>query len=357
MLNIETDILKAAQEIFQFINAHEHDILERIREDRHRCAHPAFISKNKVFHPSPDLVRSHIVHALQIVLTRPPVQGMSDINRFTEDLLGVSFPSNEQGVKEYIYSKYVDHRLDPFVENLIKIILEVPFSEEDGKLSRKTKVLAWALGGIFEKRKELFTKTMQSFLSQKEHTPSGKSLLRLCPFLGVNRHIWSCLKNQIQLSLIEIIKKCDVDDIVENSVLDALSVEDIEATITEKIKSMDVDSKVNLISKYPHRYFVPFAINMLRESKSIDEGNQIGMSAIIPLSLHFDANDIILIHKAARENFVLDQSYYTGHILELLFDSTKSLLPQTRDSWRDIVENSKQEGYQGIREKLKAEDL
>lgn len=357
MLSIEEDILEAAQKKFQFINSHEHDILDRIREDRHRCAHPAFISNNKVFHPSPDLARSHIVHALQIVLTRPPIQGMSDINRFSEDILGVSFPSNEQDVKEYIYSKYVDGRLEPFIENLIEKILEVPFSEGENELSDKTNILAWSLSAISEKRKELFIMKIQSFIGQKEHAPAGKNLLKLCPFLGVSSHIWSCLKSQIQINLVELIKKCTTDDIIEYYVLDALSVERVEACLTEKVNSMSVDIKVDLISRYPHEYFVPFAINMLEESKSDEEGSQIGMSAVIPLSLYLDANDIILIHKAIKENFVLNQSYYTLHILETLFDSTKNLLPQTKDSWRDIVENCNPEIYQSIGAKLKAEGL
>ena len=353
MTGIEKNILETAKNKFHFIDSHEHDILERIRADRHKCAHPAFTAENQLFHPSPDLVRSHIVHALQILLTQPPVQGSSNISRFIEDVFGYAFPSDEESVKEYIFSKYINNRKEKFVESLIETILEVPFSTDENELSNKTRVLAWALGVIFEKKEELFAKKAQSFLNQQEHTPPGKILIRICPYLGVSRYIWSFMKTQIQNSLIEIIKKCTIDDIKEHHVLDALNVKEIEACLTKKMNSMDAEDKENLISKFKHKFFVPFAIDMFKDSTSEESIFRIGMEVVVPLYEYFGIDEIILMHSAIKENYILGTSHSAALILEYLFDETIDLFSHTKDSWMSIIENCDPEVYDSVLKKLK----
>src|SRR5690606_19551083 len=49
--------------------------LERLRDDRNRCAHPSLSDDATPYHPSEELVRAHIRNAVQYVLSRPPVQG------------------------------------------------------------------------------------------------------------------------------------------------------------------------------------------------------------------------------------------------------------------------------------------
>lgn len=357
MIDIEKNILKTARDKFHFIDSHEHDILERIRIDRRKCAHPAFTEENQLFYPSPDLVRSHIVHALQILLTQPPVQESSNINKFIEDVFGDAFPSKEERVKEYIFSKYISNRKDNFIEDIIETILEVPFSVDENELSEKTKILAWALGMIFEKKEELFTKKARSFLNLQEHTPPGMRLIRICPYLGISRYIWSWMKTQIQLSLIEIVEKCTVDDIIEHHVLDALNIEDIEACLIDKVNSMNSSDKESLILRYKHKFFVPFAIDMFKDCTSEESRYHIGLDIVVPLFEYFDVNGVILIHKAIKENSGLSDSIGAATVLEYLFDETKNLLPYTKDSWRDIMENCSSEVYGDMVKKLKATNL
>ena len=40
--------------------------LERLREDRHLCAHPAFSAEALLFEPTPELVRMHLVNAVDL---------------------------------------------------------------------------------------------------------------------------------------------------------------------------------------------------------------------------------------------------------------------------------------------------
>lgn len=349
MLNIEIKILETARDTFQFINHHEHDILLRIREDRHKCAHPAFTSKHQLFNPSPDLARSHIVHALQILLTRRPVQGLSDLNKFEEDILSPAFPSTEQAITSYISSKYLAQRPDSFVESLIEMILETVFSDDENKFFGNIKQLAFTLGAIFNEKQEISLKKSQSFLMKKDHAPSGTNLLKLCPFLGINSGIWTFLTDPIRINLVQLVGNCTIEDVIQYSVLDAISIENIELCFNEKMKSIGLEGKIALITNVPNRYFVPFAIEMFKNTGSYDYGNYIATNAIIPLSTYYNANEIVLIHKIVKENSQIHESKYTESILEKFFVLTKHLLPQTSHSWRDLVDNFNPNGYHNLR--------
>lgn len=59
--------------------------LQRLRENRHLCVHPAFSAEAELFEPSPELVRLHLVNAINLVLSQEPLQALirviTDLNR------------------------------------------------------------------------------------------------------------------------------------------------------------------------------------------------------------------------------------------------------------------------------------
>ena len=134
MQGLERELLETAKSDLQLVTPHEHETLRRIQEDRHLCAHPAFITEDELFQPSPDLVRSHLVHALQCLLIHAPLQGKSALNRFKSDVLSPSFPSTEEGIKTFVSAKYLNRSKDALVANLIKVLIKAPFLEGEEEL-------------------------------------------------------------------------------------------------------------------------------------------------------------------------------------------------------------------------------
>ncbi|KAF0119054.1 MAG: hypothetical protein FD149_253 [Rhodospirillaceae bacterium] len=65
---IESELLTEANSGLQLLAPHEYEALVRLQTDRHLCAHPAFVVEDELYQPSPELVRAHIVHALQYLL-------------------------------------------------------------------------------------------------------------------------------------------------------------------------------------------------------------------------------------------------------------------------------------------------
>jgi hypothetical protein len=71
----ENGLIELANDKFGMLLPHEAIDLDRLRQDRHLCAHPAFVTDSSLFSPTPELVRAHLVHAMLHLLMRPPIQG------------------------------------------------------------------------------------------------------------------------------------------------------------------------------------------------------------------------------------------------------------------------------------------
>ncbi|NEN93394.1 MAG: hypothetical protein F6K48_32755, partial [Okeania sp. SIO3H1] len=69
----ERTILKDARDKVQIITNLEYEHLDRIQQDRHRCAHPVLDSEGLLFQPTPELARTHIRTAIEVLLSQPPI--------------------------------------------------------------------------------------------------------------------------------------------------------------------------------------------------------------------------------------------------------------------------------------------
>jgi hypothetical protein len=75
LLEVARDLLDAAKTKFELISAHELLDLQRLRDDRNRCAHPSRPSLAEVVSPSAELARLHIRSAVDSLLQHEPAQG------------------------------------------------------------------------------------------------------------------------------------------------------------------------------------------------------------------------------------------------------------------------------------------
>src|SRR5208337_3986552 len=101
MANFEDRLLGEALNTFEFLSRVEYQDFDRMRLDRHRCAHPAFGGEMLLYNPSPEAVRAHIVHAITHLLSRPPVQGKAAIDKIVADIAGPYFPTDQEEVNSY----------------------------------------------------------------------------------------------------------------------------------------------------------------------------------------------------------------------------------------------------------------
>jgi hypothetical protein len=107
LLQLEANIVDDATKNTQLVNPIGRIHLERLREDRHLCAHPAFSTEAELFEPSPELVRLHLVNAIDLVLSQEPLQGKAISEQFDLDVQSTGFPNDHVKIQDYVEQRYL----------------------------------------------------------------------------------------------------------------------------------------------------------------------------------------------------------------------------------------------------------
>ena len=165
--NIERQLLDTANKKLQLLAPHEHEAFKRLFADRHLCAHPAFITDDEIFQPTPELVRTHLIHALHYLLIHAPLQGKSAVARFEADILSASYPASGPAIGQYLRGRYLDRGKDALIVNLIKGILTAPFGAERAKFVGKERLLATSLREIAAAKTTIYDQTVPPFVANR----------------------------------------------------------------------------------------------------------------------------------------------------------------------------------------------
>jgi len=335
----ESNLLKTANEQLQLFAPHEYDALRRLQEDRNLCAHPAFVVEDELYQPTPELVRSHIVHALQHLLIHAPLQGKSAVARFETDVLSPSFPQLPEDIGIYLRAKYLDRAKDVLVKNLIKGLLTTPFGAEREKFTGKERLLALALREISRAKTAIYDEVVPSFASRYFDSVDDDVLLRLCIYLGVDPRIWSWLSEPVRMRLKTLLESADLETLKESYAFDAFAVTDLAEILTARFDAFDQTTQISIISKYPRQEFVSRALEIYGNARSYRSAEALGHMLIVRLAPYFKAEDIHDLLKKVAANEQIWNAAGTPDVLVAVFDQTRALLASTADHWRSFVED------------------
>lgn len=357
---IENQLLQKANSEFKLLAPHELIALERLYKDRNLCAHPAFAMEDELYRPSPELVRSHIVHAMQYLLLHAPLQGKSAIKRFEADILSPSFPVVPQDIESFICSGYLDRAKDVLVVNLIKAILAAPFGSDYEKFTGRNRILAIALRTISKAKAEIYEVEAPKIVSAKFEQINDEVLLNICPFLEQDQRIWDWLPRSACMRIKRLLETADGESLKIHSAFDAFAIESLETILLSRFEGFDYATQISIIGQHPRKQFVKSGIELFAASSSFREAENLGNSIVIPLASYFHQNDIKVILEAASSNGQIWNADGMPGVLENLFDLTAHLRPKSDKHWRAFVENQievmgKAEdhyAYPGLQERL-----
>lgn len=340
MQTIETDLLKIANDQLQLFAPHEVDALERLQRDRNLCAHPAFIVEDELYQPSLELVRSHIVHALQHLLVHAPLQGKSAIARFDADVVSPSFPTNCDDIGTYIRAKYLDRAKDVLVTNLIKALISAPFGDERARFTGRSRLLAMTLREIAKAKTAIYDAIVPGYIARKFDAVGDDVLLTICPFLENDTRIWAWLSEPVRLRIKQLLQTADIETLKAHAAFDGFVVPVLSEILLARFDGFDRNTQISIISEHPKRELVGPGIKIYSAAGSYRTAEAWGQSIILSLTPFFGADDITVLLEAVRENGQIWDASGTPSVLESVFDGTRKLLPETRLTWQEFVDKS-----------------
>jgi len=363
MQAIESAVLGTANEKLQLFAPHEFEDLNRLQKDRNLCAHPAFSTNDALFQPTPELVRTHITHALKHLLINAPLQGKSAIERFHADLLSPSFPVDGDNIGTFIRAKYLDRAKNVMVVNLIKSLLSAPFGSESAKYIGQRHQISRTLREIAMAKTAIYDDTAKDHVARKFDAVPDAVLLSISAYFECDTRIWEWLSEPTRIRFKKLLQDADADTLKAHSVFDAFVIPELADILLVRFNSFEQDVQIGIISQNPRPEFVAAAIRIYGDSGGWRTAEQRGRALMIPLAPLMTAAEVKAMLDAVKENSQIYEAGGTPDVLEHVLELSKSVLSDTKFEWQTFVDEmtNKNHGdvtsyysYPGLRAKLAA---
>lgn len=374
MSRFEYNILEQVKnEPFEFLTEHEFIDLERLKQDRHSCAHPAFISEDALFEPTPELVRVHIVHAINHLLRHRPVQGKAAIQKIFRDLKSDSFPSEKEKIFTFLYERYFDRTKDAFIRNLIIELIKILLKGDDSIKGRELKIV-YILMAISEKYRGIFEETTKKHVNRLAETLNTYQLYSIFLILKADQTCWNRLNIALQRQLNEILQQLAMrndflDIALHYEIFSSVHNMMLESTILQLFEKLDERSQEIVILSnidYPHAKFIEQAVELYVQSSIQVIAEDRGARLIVPLLRHLSPEQIqkiLIVGIKGNDAIFLDASN-TPEIVEQLFNKTIHHIENTKSAWKILInfleatgEIEKYEAYLRIKERASSYNI
>jgi hypothetical protein len=212
--NFENGLIELAGGKFEMLLPHETTDLMRLRCDRHLCAHPAFVSDDALFSPTPELARAHITHAILHLLSRPPVQGKQLISRYDRDLQGGSFPNNADEIEVVLRQNYLARAKPGSVVSMIKALAKALVGDEAAKYKGKEDQIAFSLAAVGRIAPGPFEEHLPPLIERWGRELDDGKVLVLCRYIEPEQRVWVWLGQAGQTRILAKIDNAPFSELV-----------------------------------------------------------------------------------------------------------------------------------------------
>lgn len=195
-LKFEKNILEYARDKFELISPIEFTDLERLQEDRNRCAHPSMAADGEPFAPSAELARLHIRTAITHFLQHPPVQGKAALERLIEEVESEYFPVESKKAAIAFANGPLKRPRQSLVSNFI-VVLFKRIVDPETVWQRRWRLTA-ALKGVQSLNKSAFEIAVNEKLPNLARGVKDDGLRYAVELLAEIPYLWSVLEDDIQ---------------------------------------------------------------------------------------------------------------------------------------------------------------
>lgn len=342
----ETEILKLACDKYEFLTPIEADELERLRQDRHRCAHPALTPDGSLYDPSPEQIRAHLVAATRALFAHPPVQGRSALTRLMTEVQGQTFPVHSDQVTDYLGPKYIDRGKEVLVRQIVNLYLQQALAATpDVPRVRALHVLMAVKAGRFDVYQAAMTEAWPRRVTNAE----GAALPSVIKLLDLDADLWNLLPGHEQLRLTTFLQQASVNQ--AEALLTGLRIPALQDTARTSLAALPADELQLIMVARPQPDLASLAVERLETVDTFKAGGQ--FLDVILASLEFiSENDLRRVLRAAQTNSQIYQSYGASPRLRQLLKSTAATYPGLAPDWVDFI--TEQPSFTALKNELEA---
>jgi len=209
-LEFERNILDISKNELQFFDKQQYLDLQRLREDRHRCAHPSFHREDGPYKPSAEQARMHLRNAIVHVLSQPPVQGKPAINKIISLISSQYFPRDTEKAKAQLSESELAKPTASLLKGVIDKLM-FGFLSNDSPLYAKLNVIP-ALNAILELHREPTENRMSEQINKIFRDVSDENLKGAIIMATKIPPLWNSLSTASKDKIITYVKHAQVKE-------------------------------------------------------------------------------------------------------------------------------------------------
>ncbi|MEK9152690.1 MAG: hypothetical protein AAB692_04970 [Patescibacteria group bacterium] len=336
MLIIEDQLLATAMTEFEMLLPHEVVMLERLKADRHLCAHPAFAGEDTLFQPMPEAVHTHIVHAIEYLLQHAPMQGKSALTRIFQDVTAPSFPLDQDAAAKFLEERYLKRAKPSLIRNLVIVMLKKLLKEPVTSYDSSFAVSLFAISRAIPTEYERAMKEMLPKLAAESRDDARfLNVLTLC---DEDVRCWDWLDEPSRIKIRTILKQGRLlTSYTPQMLRGATKVGELATLVTDEFAHFDEEQKLRIMELHPIAEFVPIGIERFASAFNYRGAERIAEKIILPMAKLMSPSQLKDVLRAAALNRQIYHAAKIPALMVQLFDETKPLLKDTSDAWKTFL--------------------
>lgn len=335
-LDFEREVLDVAADEFELLTPLEKDDLQRLQQDRSRCAHPSMQSEDVPYTPTAELARTHLRSAIEILLEREPVQGVAAFDRICSEIKSEYFPLDKNEAIKHFKNGPLKRARTSLVRNLIIGISKSNLRNDEALPGAELKRQRIALSAIFEMYRDTSEKVLREEFLAIAQSLSDEKLIQLIIYCIYIPEAWSAIGEPCQNKIISYVKAQQGQELYV-AIAAAINVEALRGVATTKISELSAEQFGALISHNQRVEYIPVACDFLRKANTFRSAEHAFERLVLPLSPLLSVSDI----GAALTTITVNDQAWNANGMPMLvsqfYDSTNTLRNECSDHWNNFV--------------------
>ncbi|MAX23840.1 MAG: hypothetical protein CMJ19_04975 [Phycisphaeraceae bacterium] len=341
-LDFERQILDMVANEFEMLTPNELDDLKRLQHDRNRCAHPSMHALGDPYTPTGELTRYHIRNAVEILLSRAPVQGKSAFERIHNEVESEYFPHEISDAVRHFSSGPLVRARKSLIRSLLIGFIKAYLKDKKIKSSERLRISV-AIGAIIQMHRSYSENILQSELLKimNDLTDHQYELaLALCSRVP---ECWTYSGVAAQGKISRYLQSESLKDEARlRALAKGLLIPSLEDVTKKQIDLLDESSLGRLLSNTKLldklNYLTPKIIQGLQtECKSFRSSERYIQDLVLPLAPKLSLEDIRQIINVCKINDQVHDAGKVPKLLAQLFNKTDHIRSESIQVWTDFA--------------------
>lgn len=292
-LEFERELIGICRKELQFFDQQQMVDLERLREDRHRCAHPSFQRVGEPYRPSAEQARLHLTNAISHVLSQPPVQGKAQIARLRSLVSSAYFPLDVSQAVTQLRASALGRANEALINGFIDMVI-FDYFKPDSPMYWKEQAGA-ALEAVLEiYRPQSEIRIIKQF-NRILHDAADAELVRAIFLIASVSTSWRFLEQSSKQKVILCIQNSD-PALILPTLSKIRDIPELAETIKVKFASMNVENLHAAALSFGLGAFTKTrALELLSKVGSWNSANDVINRAILPIFDLLSKDDFITL--------------------------------------------------------------